>query len=62
MKNLLTLLLILLIIGILWLGSGLWKFSREVYVNPELEKKAVAIGNYIDLEYLKKEFEPAYEF
>lgn len=58
----LTLLLILFIIGILWLGSKFWEFSSETYVNEELNTKARPTSDQIDLDYLKKEFRPAYEF
>jgi hypothetical protein len=62
MKNLLSLLLILLIIGILWLGSKFWRFSEDKYVTTELEALSRPTSDQIDLEYLKKEFRPAYEF
>ena len=62
MKNLVSLLLILLIIGILWLGSKFWQFSEDKYVNAELEMLSRPTSDQIDLEYLKKEFKPAYEF
>lgn len=62
MKNLVSLLLILFIIGILWLGSEYWKFSKEDYVNAALEEKCRPTSDQVDLEFLKKEFEPAYEF
>jgi hypothetical protein len=62
MKNLLTLLLILFIIGILWLGSKYWEFSAEKYVNADLTAKSRPTSDQIDLDYLKKEFKPAYEF
>ncbi len=62
MKNILTLLLILTILGILWIGSKYWSFSKEDYVNPKVVGKAAIFGDNIDLDYLKKEFAPAYEF
>lgn len=62
MKNLLTLLLILVIIGILWIGSKFWQFSEDKYVNQELNAMSRPTSDQIDLEFLKKEFEPAYEF
>ena len=62
MKNLLTLLLTLLIIGILWIGSRHWVFSENEYVNTEIMKKTQIYTDRIDLEFLKTEFRPAYEF
>ncbi len=62
MKNLLTLLLILFIIGILWVGSKFWEFSEDKFINPAVVEKSVLVSEGLDLEFLKKEFEPAYEF
>ena len=54
--------LILIIVGILWLSSGYWEFSREDYVNDVFTQKADISTETIDLELLKKEIEPANEF
>jgi hypothetical protein len=62
MKNILFLLSILVIIGILWLLSGFWSFSPERYVGPQIQEKTYMPKERIDLEHLKKEFVPAYEF
>ena len=61
-KNLLHLLLILSIIGILWLRSGFWEFDREYYVNSQVLEKAQLFEIKLDLEFLEKEFGPAYEY
>lgn len=62
MKNILSLLLILTILGILWIGSRFWEFSRSEYINPNVIGKAAVFSDEIDLEFLKSEFTPAYEF
>ena len=62
MRNLVVILLILFAIGILWLGSGFRKFSEDKYVNNDLLEFAKPTGEDLDLDFLRKEFEPAYEF
>ena len=62
MKKLLSLLLILSIIGILWLSSKFWDFSREDYVNTHIEEKAQGVQKNLDLSYLEIEFGPAFTF
>jgi len=62
MRNLVVILLILFAIGILWLGSGFRKFSEDRYVNNDLLEFAKPTGEDLDLDFLRKEFEPAYEF
>ncbi len=62
MRNIVVILLILFAIGILWIGSGFRKFSEETYVNDDFSEFSKPTGNDLDLDFLKKEFEPAYEF
>jgi len=62
MKNIIIILLILFLIGILWLGTGIRTFSEENYVNYQYTEMSRMSGEDLDLEFLKKEFEPAYEF
>jgi len=62
MKNLVVILLILCALGILWIGSGSRKFSEDYYVNADLLEFSKPTGKDLDLEFIKKEFEPAYEF
>ena len=62
MKNIVVILLILLAVGILWIGSGVRTFSEEKYVNSEYTEISKPTGEDLDLEFLQKEFEPAYEF
>ena len=61
MRKLLALLLILAILGILWLGSRFWEFSEGQYVNSQVVEKSVIYIQDINLDFLKKEFDPAYE-
>ena len=62
MKKLLLLLLIMSIIGILWLGSRFWEFKQEDYITPELVGESMHSELFLDLEFLKEEFGPAYEY
>ncbi len=62
MNKLLYLLLILIIVGILWIGSRFWEFSSATYVNDTYEQKTINYVGKIDLELLKKEFQPANEY
>jgi hypothetical protein len=62
MKNIIIILLSLFLAGILWLSMGLTTFSEEVYVNPEVIEISRLSGQELDINYLKQEFEPAYEF
>ena len=59
MKDLLVLLLILFIIGILWIWSGFWDFEEEQYVNDQYLEQSMYVDLKVDLEFLKREFEPA---
>ena len=56
MKKLLILLLILFLIGILWIGSNFWTFSKEEYINDSLMAKAKNNNLKIDGEYVIKNF------
>jgi|GEM_PF-5043794 len=62
MRNIAILLFILVLIGILWLGTGAGSFSEDEYVAPEYVEMSLMTGEDIDLEFLKEEFVPAYEF
>lgn len=61
-RKLLIVLFSLIIIGILWLRSRYWEFSEEMYVNDDLEQKTLLIRGKLDIDFLKREFESAYEF
>ncbi len=62
MRNIIVILLILFAIGILWIGSGSRKFSEEKYVNSNFTEFSKPTGEDLNLDFLKKEFKPAYEF
>lgn len=62
MRNIIIILLICVLIGILWLGTGVLTFSEEEYVNREYVEQSRLSGEELDTEFLKQEFEPAYEF
>ena len=62
MRNIIAVLLILLLVGILWIGSGFGGFSEERYVNGEYVEISQPTGEDLDLNFLKEEFKPAYEF
>jgi len=62
MRNIIVILFILLLVGILWIGSGIKGFSEERYVSQEFTEISKPAGEDLDLNFLQKEFEPAYEF
>ena len=62
MRNIIIILLICVLIGILWLGTGVLTFSEDEYVNDKYVELSRISGEDLDLEYLKQEFKPAYEF
>lgn len=62
MRKIIIILLILLLIVILWIGAGARTFSEERYVSYQFLEKAIMSGEDLDLEFLKQEFKPAYEF
>ena len=62
MRNIAIVLLTLLLIGILWLSTGIGKFSEEKYVSAKFLEASIISGEDLDIEFLKKEFVPAYEF
>ena len=62
MRKIIIILLILFLIVILWVGAGVRTFSEEKYVNYQFLEKSIMSGEDLDLEFLKEEFEPAYEF
>ncbi len=62
MKRILLILLILFIAGILLLMSTYWSFDRENYVNDFVIEISQPLDDNVDVDYLKKEFGPAYGF
>jgi len=62
MKKIIIILLILFLIVILWIGVGARTFSEERYVNYQFLEKSIMSGEDLDIEFLKQEFKPAYEF
>lgn len=62
MRNIVAILLILLLVGILWIGSGYEGFSEEKYVSQKHIEISQPTGEDLDLNFLKEEFKPAYEF
>lgn len=62
MRNIIIILLICILIGILWLGTGVLTFTEDKYVNQDYIEISRMSGEDLDIQYLKGEFEPAYEF
>lgn len=62
MRKFFILLSILFVTGILWLRSGFWGFEADEYVNQDLWEKSRGADVELDLEFLKAEFSPAYEY